>query len=117
MIRSGSAHGQAHGVTMLAVANELSRHRRLATQLPAELAHDASFAPLIEVDLLARQGRAPTVSAAIAIGLQRADAAAQERALESVDVRQRQGHDDPLSPPRAALLPAHEREFRPRRVR
>jgi len=75
MIGSGSANGEAHGVTVLAVANELGRQRLLAAQLPAELAHDAPLAPLVEVHLLARQRRAPAVGAAIAIGLQRTDAA------------------------------------------
>src|SRR2546429_363782 len=106
MIRSGSARGEAHGVTMLAVANELRRHRCLAAQPSAELAHDASLAALVEMDLLARQRRAPTVRAAIAIGLQRADAAAQERALEAIHARQRQGHGRSLSPLPPALLPA-----------
>src|SRR5438445_28705 len=71
MIRSGSAHGEAHGVAMLAVANELRRHRRLAAQLPAELAHDASLAPLVEVDLLARQRPFTLAAARVPRGLGR----------------------------------------------
>lgn len=70
---------------MLGVAHELGRDRVLAAQRVAQLADDASSAR-IQVDMLAHERSAPAVAAAVAIGLQRADAAAQQDKLELFDI-------------------------------
>jgi hypothetical protein len=83
-------------MTVLAVTHELARDRCVATQRPAQLADDPLFASVIQMDVLARQRCAPAVGAAVAIGLQRTDPAAQQEALELLYMgdRQRHGHSD-----------------------
>ena len=72
-------------MAVLEVAHELGRDRMLTAQWAAQLADDALNAG-VQVDVLAHERRASAVRAAIAIGLQRADAAAQLHALELLDV-------------------------------
>ena len=72
-------------MAVLGVAHDLGRDRGLAAQRAAELADDAPGAS-VQVDVLAHERRAPAVGAAIAVGLQRADAATQQDALELLDV-------------------------------
>jgi hypothetical protein len=67
---------------VLAVAHDLAGDGRLTPQRAAQLADEPTTATVVEMDVLARQRRAATVGTAIAIGLERADAAAQEKALE-----------------------------------
>jgi hypothetical protein len=88
---SGGARGETHGVPVLGVADELGGSGVLAAQGPAELADDAAVA-LEEVHALADERCATAVAAAMAIGRESADAAAQERALELLDVGDRRGH-------------------------
>lgn len=71
------ASSQADRVTVLAVAHELARDRGIATQRPAQLTDDPLFASVIQMDMLACERRAAAVGAAMAIGLQRTDPAAQ----------------------------------------
>ena len=66
----GVAHGRAHLWLLFAAG-------------AAELAHGARAAAAVDVDLLADEWGAPAVRAAGAVGLQRADAAAQQQQLES----------------------------------
>ncbi len=66
----------------LAVADDLALKRRpTAAQLAAQLADDATGL-LVHVYTLTHERRSVAVHAAIAIGSQRADTAAQEEALE-----------------------------------
>ena len=91
-------------MAVLEVAHDLARHRRLAAQRAAQLADDALRARLVQVDLLAGQRRAPAVGAAVAVGLQGADAAAQQHALELLDMALRVWHVCRIRR-RARLLP------------
>lgn len=75
----------------LAVAHDLRRERGVAPQLAAELADDARLA-LIEVDALTDERCAATVLTVVAVGGQRADTAAQQMALELLDVGDLRGH-------------------------
>jgi len=102
--RSGGAHCEANGVAVLAVANDLAGDRCLMTQRAAQLAHDPPAALVVQVDMLACQRRAPAVRAAIAVGLQCTDPAAQQAALQLLDVGHRESHDRRTSPPAPALL-------------
>ena len=78
----GRADGEANRVAVLGMAHELARHGRFFAQRPAELADDALLAPVVEVELLADQGRAAAVDAAVAVGLEGPDAPLQQHALE-----------------------------------
>src|ERR1700722_15191477 len=81
----GRAGGETDGVAVLGVAHDLRGEGSLATEGAAELADDsggASRRAFIQVDLLDRERGAPTVGAAVAIGLERTDTAPQENALE-----------------------------------
>src|ERR1700760_3120210 len=80
---------------VLAVAHGLAGDGRLAPQRAAQLADDPTAATVVEVDVLAGQRRAPAVGAAIAVGLERADAAAQEEALELLYMGHRRSHRHP----------------------
>src|ERR1039457_1692521 len=101
------ASGEPHGVAVLGVAHDLARHRRLRAKRPAELAPETSATPVIQMDVLADQRRSPAVHAAVAVLLERAEAVAQQQALELLGVGYRRFHDRPLvSPPRPHLLPA-----------
>jgi hypothetical protein len=84
-------------VTVLAVADELAGDGRIAMPHPAELAHEhvprAGGMP-VQVDVLARQRCAPTVGTAIPVGLQGAEATAQQATLEPLDIRDRERHDE-----------------------
>lgn len=108
----GRAGGETDGVAVLAVAHDLSRDRGIATQRTAELADDPPVgargrAP-IQVDVLARERRAATVGAAMAVGLERTDAALQQDTLELLDMAYR-GHGLKDSLPRAEFLPGRRR--------
>ena len=85
--------GETHGVAVLAVPDELARHRGLAAARATQLADDPLLAPGVEVDLLAGQRRAPAVGAAVSVGLQGTEAAAQQDALELLHMGRRRGHD------------------------
>lgn len=86
------ARSEADGVPVLAVAHDLAGDGWLAPQRAAQLADEPAAATVVEVDMLAGQRRAATVGATIAVGLERADAAAQEEALELLYVGHRGGH-------------------------
>ena len=73
-------------MAVLAVPDDLARQRGLAAARTAQLADDPVLAPVVHVDALAGQRRAPAVGAAVAVGLQRADAATQQHALELLDM-------------------------------
>lgn len=93
-------------MAVLGVAHELRGDRVLTAQRAAQLADDA-LSVGVQVDVLAHQGRAAAVRAAIPIGLQRPDAAAQQEALELLDVALGgTAHRWLDSPERTALLPA-----------
>jgi hypothetical protein len=74
---------------VLAVTHDLAGDGRLAPQRATELADEPATATVVDVDVLAGQRCAATVGAAIAVGLERADAAAQEKALELLYVGHR----------------------------
>ena len=92
-------------MAVLAVADDLAGDRALATQQAAQLADDPVRAPVVEMDVLAGQRRAPAVGAALAVGLERAEAAAQQVALELLDVDRRRAIDSRVSPSGRRLLP------------
>jgi hypothetical protein len=73
-------------VAVLAVAHDLAGYGQLATPWPAQLADDPVPAPVIEVYLLSGERRAAAVDAAATVRLQGAHAAAQQKALELIDV-------------------------------
>ena len=73
-------------MAVLAVAHELAGHGRLATQRPAQRAHDPVPTAVVQVYLLPCERRAPTVDAAAAVSLQLAHAASQQKALELLDM-------------------------------
>jgi hypothetical protein len=80
-------------MTVLAVANDLARHRRLATQRAAQLTHDAASTLVVKVYVLSGQRRAPAVDAAVAVSLQGTHATPQQEALELLCVvGRRRGH-------------------------
>ncbi len=83
---SGGARGQAHRETVLTVPDDLAGDRCLAAQRTAELADHPLAASAQQVDLLADQRRAAAVRAAAPVGLQRADAAAQQKPLQLLDM-------------------------------
>jgi hypothetical protein len=93
-LSDGRAGGQADAnrLTVLAVAHDLTRHGRLATQRAAELADEAAGASVVDVHVLPDQRRAPAIGALVAIGLQLAHAAPQQEALELVCVVARRSH-------------------------
>jgi hypothetical protein len=96
--------GEAHGLTVLGVAYELTEDRGCAVRGPTELTDDAPLL-LIEVYALAHQRGAPAVHAVVSIGRQGAHPATQEHALELLDVgdsRSHAYHED--SPPATRLL-------------
>ncbi len=74
----GRAGRQPHRMTVLAVTHDLARDRRLAPQRAAELADEPAVTAVVDVHVLASQRRAPAVGAAVAIGLELADAATQQ---------------------------------------
>jgi hypothetical protein len=82
---SGGACGQAHGVAKLGVAHELAGERRRWAQLTAELADDAGEV-LVQMHSLTHERRARAVNAAVAVLAERADPAAQQVALELLNV-------------------------------
>jgi hypothetical protein len=110
--RLGRASGEADGVAVLAVAHDLGRERSVATQGAAELADDPPVGvgtrASIQVYVLARERRASAVGAAMAVGLERTDAAPQKDALELLDMACG-GHGLKDSPPRAGFLPRESR--------
>jgi hypothetical protein len=67
------------------VAYDLGRHRSLATQRAAKLADDAPGAA-VQMDVLAREGGAPTVGTAMPVGLERPDTATEQDVLELLDM-------------------------------
>jgi len=73
-------------VAVLAMPDDLARHRRLTLARAAQLADDPMWAPGIEVHLLACQRCAPAVDAAVPVGLERAQPAAQQQVLELLDM-------------------------------
>jgi hypothetical protein len=83
---SGSARGETHGVTVLAVPNDLARDGSIPLARATQLTDDPLLRACVEVDLLAGQRRASAVHAAMAIGLQRSEPAAQQHDLELLDV-------------------------------
>ena len=91
-IRARHAHGQPHGVAVLAVAHELRRGGRLATQRTAQLAHEPATASLVQVHALACQGRASAVDALLAGFREHPDDAAHELALKLVRLGDCNGH-------------------------
>lgn len=91
--RSSGARGEPDGVSELAVANRLTGEREGATQLTAQLAHDALLA-LVDMYALPHERGAPTVDAAMAIGGERSDATLQQEALELLDIGMGRGHGD-----------------------
>jgi hypothetical protein len=105
----GRARCETDGVTVLAVAHELAEDRRPVAQGPAQLADDFAAAAVVEVHVLAGQRRAPAVGAAAAVGLQGAQPAAKQVALELLNVLWGGRHDDLTSPRRAVLLPRGQR--------
>jgi hypothetical protein len=95
---------------MLRVAHDLRGHRRLAAQRAAELTDDAlglGGRASIEMHMLAREGSASAVRAAMPVGLQRADTATQQNALEFLDMSLWGGHGLKDSPSPARLLPSN----------
>jgi hypothetical protein len=89
------------------VAHDLRGQRSLAAEGTTELADDSvtvGGGASIQVDVLARERRAPTVGAAMAVGLERADTAPQEDTLELLDMAGG-GHGLKDSLPRAGFLP------------
>jgi hypothetical protein len=68
---SGRASGETHGVTVLAVPDDLARDGSIPLARAAQLTDDPLLRTCVEVDLLAGQRRAPAVHATMAIGLQR----------------------------------------------
>ena len=67
----GGASGEPDGVPVLGVAYDLARCGCLPAQRPAQLAHEAPATPVIQVDALADQRRAPAVHAAMPVRLER----------------------------------------------
>jgi hypothetical protein len=94
----GGAGGEAHGLTELAVTNDLARQGSLAALLAAELADDPGLA-LVYVDALAHQRRALAIDAAVAVGCERSDATPQEEALQLFDVAVLGGHGTSFAAP------------------
>jgi hypothetical protein len=77
------------------VTNDLGRCRSLAAQQPAELTDNAIGAggrASIQMNVLTGQRSTPTISAAMPIGLESADAATQQDALELLDMTGGGGH-------------------------
>jgi len=72
-------------VAVLGVAHQLARRGGLGAQRAAQLAHDAGYVR-VQVDVLARQWRAPAVSAPVTIGLQRANPTAKQHLFELLDI-------------------------------
>lgn len=101
-------------MAVLGVAHDLRGHGSLTTEGPAKLADDAvavgAWAP-IQVDVLAREGRASAVGAAMAICLERPDTTTEEDALELLDVGCG-GHPLKDSLPHAWFLPGVGRSRR-----
>jgi hypothetical protein len=91
------------------VAHDLAGDRRVAAQRATQLTYDFAAATVVQVHVLARQRGAPTVDAAVAVGLQSAQAASQQVALELLDVLDGRGHLALISPLCALLLPCSER--------
>lgn len=79
---------------MLAVTDNLARHRRLTTSRATQLTYDVMRAPAIDVDLLTRKRRAPAVDADVPIGLERTEATLQKDALQLLHMGDDRGHDD-----------------------
>ncbi len=95
-------------MAVLCVAHDLRRNRSLTAQGPAELANDALCTggrASIQVDVLAGEGSAPAVGAAMPIGLQRANAATKENALELLDMAFGGDHGLKDSSSQAGFLP------------
>jgi hypothetical protein len=67
------------------MAHDLGRHGSLAAQRTAELADDA-MGPAVQMDVLPREGGAPTVGAAMTVGLEGPDAATEQDVLELFDM-------------------------------
>ncbi|HEY5287333.1 MAG TPA: hypothetical protein VIJ50_09535 [Solirubrobacteraceae bacterium] len=88
---SGGAGGQAHGMTELAVADDLALKRRATAQLAAQLADDA-LGLLVHMYALTDQRRAIAIHTAVAIGSQRANATTQKETLELLDIDVGRGH-------------------------
>jgi hypothetical protein len=82
-------------MAVLRVTHDLTRHGSLTAQRTAELANDAvgrGGRASIQVDVLARERRAPTVGTAVPVGLQGADTATEQDALELLDMAGGGGH-------------------------
>lgn len=90
--RSGGARGQAHGVAKLGVAHDLAGQRHRRAQLAAELADDAGEV-LVQMYSLTHQWRARAVHAMVAVLAERAHPAAQQIALELLNVAGNSAHD------------------------
>lgn len=73
-------------MTVLAVPDGLARNGSIPLARATQLTDDPLSRPRVEVDLLAGQRRASAVHAAMAIGLQRPEPAAQQHDLELLDV-------------------------------
>ncbi len=73
-------------MAVLAMADQLTGYRGLPAMRTAQLADEVVRAPVVDVHLLACQRCAPAVGAALAVGLQRAQTAAQEHSLELLDM-------------------------------
>lgn len=101
-------------MTVLWVAHNLGRQRSLAAQGPAQLADDATGRggrASIQVDVLAGEGRAPAVGAAMPVGLERTDTSLQEHSLELLDMARGGGHRLKDSPFRPRFLQICPRPF------
>src|ERR1700690_3058646 len=81
-MRSGRAGCEAHGVALLAMPDDLARDGGLAPTRAAQLTHDALLRASVDVDLLAGHRRASAIHAAMAVRLERPEAAAQQHDLE-----------------------------------
>ena len=78
-------------MTVLGVAHDLARHGGLAAKRAAELADDPMCAS-VKVDVLAGERSATAIGTAMPVGLQGADAAAQKKALELLDMAGGRSH-------------------------
>jgi hypothetical protein len=99
----GGANGEADCLAVLGVAHDLRGDRGLVAERAAKLADDA-VGTSIHMDVLARERSAPAVGAAMPVGLEGADTAAKEDALELLDMAYG-GHGLKDSPPHPRFLP------------
>jgi hypothetical protein len=92
---------------VLAVANELGRVGRIAAARTAESTDDPLVVAAVEVHVLARERRAPTVGAAVAVGLESPYPPAQQYPFELLDIGDGGRHESefaavPVLPSQAA---------------